>query len=67
MADIMRWFDTSHLTGNVAAFSHQFTVFAETLDAMLPEGPEKSTALRKLLEAKDAGVRAFIDSTERVE
>ncbi len=35
---------------------------ARDLDAILPDGPEKSTALRKLLECKDAAVRAALES-----
>lgn len=31
------------------------------MDALLPDGPEKATGLRKLLEAKDALVRASLD------
>jgi hypothetical protein len=31
---------------------------ADNIDQMLPDNPEKTTALRKLLEAKDCAVRA---------
>jgi hypothetical protein len=34
---------------------------AEAMDATLPDGPEKSAGLRKLLEAKDCFVRAKLD------
>lgn len=33
---------------------------ARYLDAVLPDGPEKTTGLRKLLEAKDCFVRAAL-------
>ena len=60
---ILRWFDTSHLAiSELAEFSKQFEVFAHKLDALLPDGPEKSVALRKLLESKDAAVRAWLAS-----
>jgi hypothetical protein len=38
-----------------------FANLAEMLENALPNGAEKSTALRKLLESKDAAVRAALD------
>lgn len=59
---IMRYFDHRHLAeGPMRDISKEFTEFAEKLDRYLPNGPEKSTALRKLLEAKDSAVRASLD------
>lgn len=43
--------------------SEPFGRLARQLDESLPTGPELSTALRKLLEAKDAAVRAALDLT----
>lgn len=34
---------------------------AEKMDAMLPDGAEKTAGLRKLLEAKDCFVRALVE------
>lgn len=59
-APILRYFSTGHLPAELAEVSVQFQVIAEWVDNTLPSGAEKSTALRKLLEAKDAAVRAAI-------
>ncbi len=59
---ILRYFEFDHLTNEkLREISEQFSNFAHSLDEVLPGGPEKSTALRKLLEAKDAAVRAALD------
>ena len=34
---------------------------AQAFETLLPDGPEKSAGLRKLLEAKDCFVRAALD------
>ena len=59
---IMRYFEYSHLPPKLQAVSNQFYQVANWVDIALPEGAEKSTALRKLLEAKDAAVRAALDT-----
>ena len=38
-----------------------FEALSVSLDGVLDESPEKTAALRKLLEAKDCAVRAFIE------
>lgn len=58
---IMRYFDYEHLPAPLAAVSRHFWELATLLERELPNGPEKSTALRKLLEGKDAAVRAALD------
>lgn len=35
------------------------------IDQTIPDGAEKTTALRKLLEAKDAAVRAVIEGRDK--
>lgn len=57
---IMRYFVTSHLPPHLAAVSKPIGELAEHLDNTLPDGPEKSAGLRKLLEAKDCLVRAAL-------
>ena len=57
---IMRYFETRHLPVALAAVSIKFRELAEWTDENLPAGAEKSTALRKLLESKDAAVRAAL-------
>lgn len=59
---IMRYFSTEHLTkSELKTVSALFGGLAETIDKNLPNGAEKSTALRKLLEAKDSAVRSALD------
>ncbi len=55
---IMQYFAYEHLPEHLQPASQPFCELARKLDAELPDGPEKSVCLRKLLEAKDAGVRA---------
>ena len=59
-APILRYFAYAHLPENLRSVSEPFGVLAERVDATLPDGAEKSVALRKLLEAKDAAVRAAL-------
>lgn len=62
---ILRYFAYDHLTRSpLRDVSKLFHDLAGTLDARLPDGPEKSTALRKLLESKDAAVRSALDIKE---
>ena len=62
---ILRYFTYDHLTHPVLRdTSKLFHDLAGTLDAQLPDGPEKSVALRKILESKDAAVRSALDIEE---
>lgn len=61
MNPIMKYFDYSHLQPRLQEVSMPFCQLAHHIEDTLPHGPEKSTALRKLLEAKDAAVRAALD------
>lgn len=57
----MRYFGFAHLpVGRLRDTSEQIATVAENMDANLPDGPEKSAGLRKLLEAKDCFVRAAL-------
>ena len=60
-APILRYFEFGHLPEHLRAVSAPFADLATQLDASLPAGPELSVALRKLLESKDAAVRAALD------
>ena len=58
---IARWFSYSHLISSEAyAVSRECHEFAETMIDELPDGPELTAGLRKLLEAKDCFVRAAL-------
>ena len=56
---IMQFFAFLHLPPHLQAVSKPFSELAEQIHS-LPRNPERSVALRKLLEAKDAAVRAAI-------
>lgn len=54
---IMQFFAYEHLPSHLQEISKPFGVLAEHVMS-LPRNPERTVALRKLLEAKDAAVRA---------
>lgn len=55
---ILKFFAYDHLPATLRLVSEPIGELARKLDEELPDGPEKSAGLRKLLEAKDAFVRA---------
>lgn len=60
---ILQFFAYAHLPPHLRAVSQPFCDLAHALvmgSAALPRNPERTAALRKLLEAKDAAVRALI-------
>lgn len=57
---IMQFFTYQHLPGHLQQVSAPFAQLAEALVAHCPRNPERTVALRKLLEAKDAAVRAVL-------
>jgi hypothetical protein len=57
---ILQFFDYAHLPPHLAEISRQFGILAQAVVNDLPRNPERTVALRKLLEAKDAAVRARI-------
>lgn len=57
---IMQFFEYGHLRPEMQAVSKPFCELAHHCARTLPENPERTAALRKLLEAKDAAVRALI-------
>lgn len=54
---IMRYFKYDHLPERLQKISKPFAELAEVINN-LPDNPEREVALRKLLESKDAAVRA---------
>lgn len=58
---LLRYFAYAHLPEGLQFVSKPFRELAATLDVRLPDGAEKTVALRKLLESKDAAVRAALD------
>lgn len=57
---ILRFFHYSHLPERLQGASKPFCDLARHLVETLPRNAERTVALRKLLEAKDAGVRANV-------
>jgi hypothetical protein len=57
---ILQFFTFDHLPPALAEVSAPFTAVAQQIVNTLPRNAERTVALRKLLEAKDAAVRALI-------
>lgn len=57
---ILQFFTFAHLPEPLQAVSRPFAEVANRLVLDLPRNPERTVALRKLLEAKDAAVRALL-------
>lgn len=55
---MLKWFEYEHLPEPLKEVSRQFHALAYNLTVAIEPGPERTVALRKLLEAKDAAVRA---------
>ena len=55
---IMKYFEYTHLPAHLQEVSKPVGDLAKLMDEALPDGPEKSAGMRKLLEAKDCFVRA---------
>lgn len=61
---ILQFFAYAHLPAHLQAVSKPFGEMAEQIVATLPRNPERTVALRKLLEAKDCAVRALLYKAE---
>lgn len=57
---IMQFFAFAHLPLHLQEISRPFSEHADRIIATLPRNPERTVALRKLLESKDAAVRALV-------
>lgn len=55
---MMKWFAWEHLPDHLQQVSKSFGELADMICQSIEAGPERTVALRKLLEAKDAAVRA---------
>lgn len=65
MEPMLQWFTYSHLKPELAEVSEPFAKLADLIVQILPRNSMRTTALRKLLEAKDAAVRARLDQETR--
>jgi len=59
---IMQFFQFDHLPAHLQVVSSFFYDVAHKIVATVPRNAERTVALRKLLESKDAAVRAMIVS-----
>lgn len=57
---LLQFFEYGHLPEHLKNISIPFCRMALNIIDELPDNPERTTALRKLLEAKDCAVRAFL-------
>lgn len=57
---MMQFFQFRHLPDALQEASRPFCELAEHVIASYPMNPERTVALRKLLEAKDAAVRSHL-------
>lgn len=62
VASVLQYFRFEHLPENLREVSRPFALTAVTIARRNPNSPETTVALRKLLEAKDAAVRAALPS-----
>lgn len=58
--EIMRFFDYEHLPENLQKISRPFHDLALIIERTVPPSAERTVAFRKLLESKDAAVRAAL-------
>jgi hypothetical protein len=56
-----RWFQWGHLPERLQGVSRPFSELADHIIDTIPPGPERTVCLRKILEGKDAAVRAFLE------
>ena len=57
---MLQFFKYEHLKPELQIISKSFCELAEEVVNNLPRNPERTVALRKLLEAKDCAVRAYL-------
>lgn len=57
---LLQFFEWAHLPPLLQDISMPFKAMALTMVSQLPKNPERTTALRKLLEAKDCAIRAYL-------
>lgn len=57
---MLQFFTYEHLPAHLQEVSKPFCGLAQYIVDHLPQNPERTVALRKLLEAKDCAVRALL-------
>lgn len=61
---ILQYFEYKHLPENLQTVSKSFRLLARKIVKNSPRNPERTVSLRKLLESKDAAVRANLTKKE---
>lgn len=56
----IKYFKYEHLPEKLQEISQPIADLAQLMEEKLPDGPEKSAGMRKLLEAKDCFVRSAL-------
>lgn len=59
--DLLQYFVYEHLPPHLQEVSKPFAKLAREMDNLLPSGTQKDVGLQKLIEAKDALVRASLN------
>ena len=62
VAHVLKFFVHEHLPAPLQLVSKPFCELAQVVAETAPNSPETTVALRKLLEAKDAAVRAALSA-----
>lgn len=62
---ILRYFSYTHLPPPLKEYSEMFAALAARVVLHIPDGPERTVCLRKLLESKDCAVRAVLPAVTR--
>lgn len=57
----IQFFSYDHLSPKLQEVCKPIVELAKLMEATLPDGPEKSAGMRKLLEAKDCFVRSVLE------
>ena len=60
ISHVLKFFKYDHLPEKLQAISRPFCTLAQEVAERAPDSQETTVALRKLLEAKDAAVRAVL-------
>ena len=60
--NVDKYFSYEHLPEKLQTISKPASELAKLMEELLPDGAEKSAGMRKLLEAKDCFVRAYLDA-----
>jgi len=60
----IKYFEYGHLPEYLQVISKEIYDLAHRMEDVLPDGPEKSAGMRKLLEAKDCFVRSYLELKE---